>query len=169
MPPSTVRDILKRVGLDPALRRNSPTWAQFLKAQAEGIIACDLFHVATVLFKRVYVFFIAHATRVVHVAGVTTNPTGAWVAQQARNLGERGEQVRFRRECTDRLLIYNERHLRRVLTAYEGHHNTHRPHRARDRRPPQPSLRSAPADLRHVQLKRRRAVDGMISEYRNAA
>jgi putative transposase len=73
-----------------------------------------------------------------------------------------------RRECTGRLLIYNEHHLRRVLTAYERHYNTHRPHRARDRRPPQP-LPAAPADLDHVRLMRRRAVDGLISEYRNAA
>jgi putative transposase len=87
VPASTVGDILKRAGLGPAPRRNGPSWGQFLKAQAEGIIACDLFHVDTVLFKRIYVlFFIEHATRVVHVAGVTANPTGAWVAQQARNL-----------------------------------------------------------------------------------
>jgi putative transposase len=46
--PSTVRDIVKRAGLGPAPRRSGPTWAQFLKAQAEGIIACDLFHVDTV-------------------------------------------------------------------------------------------------------------------------
>jgi hypothetical protein len=37
VPPSTVRDILKRAGLGPAPRRNGPTWAQFLKTQAEGI------------------------------------------------------------------------------------------------------------------------------------
>ncbi|WP_433191445.1 integrase core domain-containing protein [Actinoallomurus sp. CA-150999] len=72
-----------------------------------------------------------------------------------------------RRECTDRLLIYNEHHLRRVLTAYKRHHNTHRPHRARDLRPPK-SLPAAPADG-HVWLKRRRVVDGLISEYRNTA
>ncbi len=53
VPPSTVRDILKRVGLGPAPRRTGPTWAQFLKAQAEGIIACDLFHVDTVFLKRI--------------------------------------------------------------------------------------------------------------------
>jgi hypothetical protein len=46
VPPSTVRDILKRVGLGPAPRRNGPTWGQFLKTQAEGIIACDLFQCA---------------------------------------------------------------------------------------------------------------------------
>jgi putative transposase len=44
VPPSTVRDILKRAGLDPAPRRSGPTWGQFLKAQAEGVWACDLFH-----------------------------------------------------------------------------------------------------------------------------
>jgi putative transposase len=57
VPPSTVRDILKRAGLGPAPRRNGPTWGQFLKTQAEGIIACDLFHVDTVFFKRIYVLF----------------------------------------------------------------------------------------------------------------
>jgi transposase InsO family protein len=73
-----------------------------------------------------------------------------------------------RRECTDRLLIYNEHHLRRVLAAYELHYNTHRPHRARDRRSPQPPP-AAPTDLDHVRLKRCQTVDGLISEYRNAA
>jgi len=77
VPPSTVRDILKRAGLDPAPRRGEPSWVQFLKAQAEGILACDLFHIDTVFLERIYVlFFIEHATRAVHVMGVTTNPTG---------------------------------------------------------------------------------------------
>jgi hypothetical protein len=53
-----------------------------------------------VFLKRIYVlFFIEHATRAVHVMGVSANPTGAWVAQQARNLlmdlGERAEHIRF--------------------------------------------------------------------------
>jgi transposase len=97
VPPSMVRDILKGAGLDPAPRRTGPGWGQFLKAQAEGILACDLFHIDTVFLKRIHVlFFIEHATRAVHVMGVTTNPTRTWAAQQARNLitdlGERAEK-----------------------------------------------------------------------------
>jgi hypothetical protein len=57
VPPSTVRDILKRAGLDPAPRRDGPTWSQFLQAQAEGIWACDLFHIDPVFLKRIYVLF----------------------------------------------------------------------------------------------------------------
>ena len=100
VPPGTVRDILKRAGLDPAPRRDGPTWGQFLKAQATGIWACDLFHVDTVFLKRVCIlFFIEHASRTVHVMGATAHPTGPWVAQQARNLlmdlGERAEAIKF--------------------------------------------------------------------------
>jgi putative transposase len=84
---STIWKILHQAGVDPAPRRSGPTWRQFHTAQARSMIACDFFTVDTVLLKRIYVlFFVELATRRVHLAGVTAHRTGAWVAQQARNL-----------------------------------------------------------------------------------
>jgi transposase InsO family protein len=97
---STVWKILHNAGVDPAPRPAGPTWKQFLTAQARGIVACDFFTVDTVYFQRLYVlFFLELATRQVHVVGVTAHPTGAWVAQQARNLlmtlDEHADRFRF--------------------------------------------------------------------------
>jgi putative transposase len=97
---STVWNILHRAGVDPAPRRSGPTWKQFLTAQARTVLACDFFTVDTVFLKRIYVlFFIQIATREVHIAGVTAHPSGAWVAQQARNvlmdLDQRTAGLRF--------------------------------------------------------------------------
>jgi putative transposase len=84
---STVWEILPAAGIEPAPRRAGPTWRQFLAAQAHAIIACDFLVVETVLLRRLYVLvFIEHGSRRLHLAGVTAHPTGAWVAQQARNL-----------------------------------------------------------------------------------
>jgi putative transposase len=86
--PSTIRRVLACAGLDPAPRSSGQGWREFLRAQAASIVACDFFTVESVLLRRYYaLFFIAHATRRVWLAGCTTNPTGAWVTQQARNLG----------------------------------------------------------------------------------
>ena len=71
-----------------AARRGGPSWREFLHAQAASIVACDFFTVESLFLRRYYVlFFIAHGSRRVWLAGCTTNPTGAWVTQQARNLG----------------------------------------------------------------------------------
>ena len=84
---STVWKILNQAGVEPAPRRSGPTWKQFLTAQAHTMLSCDFFTVDTVFLQRIYVlFFVEIATRRVHVVGVTAHPTGAWVAQQARNL-----------------------------------------------------------------------------------
>jgi len=86
--PTTVRRPLVRPGPGPAPRRSGPSWRESLRAQAASIVACDFFTVDSVLLRRYYVFFfIAHAGRRVWPAGCTTHPTGAWVTQQARNLG----------------------------------------------------------------------------------
>ncbi len=97
---TAIRTVLRRHGLDPAPRRAGSMWRAFLRQQAAGIVACDFFTVDTVWLRRLYVLiFIEVDTRRVHLAGVTANPDGAWVTQQARNLllglGEPGRRIRF--------------------------------------------------------------------------
>jgi putative transposase len=99
---SSIARVLRANGLQPAPVRaaRSTTWRSFLRRQAAGIVACDFLTVDTVFLQRLYVlFFIQLHNRRVHLAGVTANPTGAWVAQQARNLiavlDEEATVVRF--------------------------------------------------------------------------
>ena len=97
---STVWEILKASGIDPAPRRTGPTWSQFLRSQADAILACDFFTVDLLDGTQAYVLaVIEHATRRIRILGVTLHPTGEWTTQQARNLlmdlGEQAHRVKF--------------------------------------------------------------------------
>jgi transposase InsO family protein len=213
---TSVRNILRRHGLGPAPRRGGPTWTQFLRSQAAGVLACDFFTVETVALTRIYVLlFIELERRFIWLGGVTAHPTSEWVTQQARNLtmvlGERTSQVKLlvrdrdakfvasfddafaadgvrvvktpvrapranayaerwvrsvRAECLDWVLIWNRRHLERVLSAYAAHYNLGRPHRgiglevpvAPDKLPPP----TGP-------IERVDVLGGLIHEYHRAA
>jgi transposase InsO family protein len=76
-----------------------------------------------------------------------------------------------RAECTDRMLIAGPRHLRAVLDEYVAHYNQHRPHRARNLRPPDADdIATAPvADLAAARIRRREVLGGQIHEYERAA
>jgi putative transposase len=97
---STVWEILKHAGIDPAPERTSQTWAMFLRSQAQAIIAADFFETSTLTGAKLYVLaVIEHATRRVRILGATAHPTAAWVTQAARNLAmdieDAGRQVKY--------------------------------------------------------------------------
>jgi putative transposase len=84
---STVWEILKGVGIDPAPERTCSTWAAFLRSQADAMLACDFFETVTLFGTRMYVLaVIEHHTRRIRVPGATAHPTASWVTQTARNL-----------------------------------------------------------------------------------
>jgi putative transposase len=86
----------------PAARRGGPVpaWSQFLRSQADAILACDFFTVGLPGGTQAYALaVIEHAARRIRILGVTLHPTGEWTAQQARNLlmdlGEQAQRVKF--------------------------------------------------------------------------
>ncbi|PSL53267.1 hypothetical protein B0I31_10957 [Saccharothrix carnea] len=84
---STVWQILKDAGIDPAPERTTTTWSAFLRSQAEALLACDFFETSTLSGTRQYVLaVIEHTSRRIRVLGATTHPTASWVTQAARNL-----------------------------------------------------------------------------------
>src|SRR5258705_1467708 len=85
--PSTVPEILREAGIDPAPERSSSTWADFLRSQADALLACDFLETVTVSGARMYVLaVIEHTTRRIRILGATAHPSTSWVAQVARNL-----------------------------------------------------------------------------------
>jgi putative transposase len=197
---SAIRTALRHHGLDPVPRRTTTTWRAFLRQQAAGIVACDFFTVDTIWLRRLYVlFFIELDTRRVHLAGVTANPNGAWVTQQARNvllvLGERERRLRFVLRDRDakftrsfddvfcaegaEILVtsvqapnanaHAERWIRTVRV-YVQHYNAHRPHRALGLQPPDPTVGLILTGKdQSARVRRRDLLGGLVHEYRQAA
>jgi putative transposase len=84
---STVWEILQEAGIDPAPERASSTWADFLRSQADALLACDFLETVTLIGTRMYVLaVIEHASRRIRILGATPHPTTAWVVQAAKNL-----------------------------------------------------------------------------------
>ncbi|MET8116656.1 integrase core domain-containing protein [Streptomyces prasinus] len=97
---STVWEILREHGIPPAPERESTTWADFLRSQADALLACDFFETRTLTGVRVYIFtVIEHATRRIRILGATAHPTADWVVQLGRNLAmdleAAGSKARF--------------------------------------------------------------------------
>jgi len=97
---TTIRILLRTARAGPAPRRSGPTWAEFLRAQAAGVIACDFFTVETAKLRTLYVLvFMELGSRRIHLSPSTVHPDAAWVTQQARNLAMkldgRSRAIRF--------------------------------------------------------------------------
>jgi len=97
---TTIRTLLRTARLGPAPRRTGPSWTEFLRAQANGIIACDFFTVETAWLRTLYVLLcIELGRRRIHLSASTVHPDSAWVTQQARNLAmdldDRSPAIRF--------------------------------------------------------------------------
>jgi transposase len=84
---STIWEILREAGIDPASDRAATTWTQFLRSQAEALLAADFIETVTLTGTRMYILaVIEHASRRIRILGATTRPSAAWVTQAARNL-----------------------------------------------------------------------------------
>lgn len=177
----------------------------------EQLLACDFFTVETIFLRTIYVLvFIELGTRRVHLAGVTSQPNGIWVAQQARQLIWEFEEMEssfrclirdndkkytkafdtvfessnihiiptpikapnanayterwirtVRHECLDRILIFNESHLRQVLDEYLAYYNSRRPHQGLEQQSPIPRAKPMATGV----VSKRQVLGGIINDY----
>jgi transposase InsO family protein len=198
---STVRRVLKPLRVPPSPRRDTDTsWRRYLRAQASGILTCNLFHVdCAVTLKRVHVFFVLqrhhHQARnllmdlrdgaddfrfLIHdragqfTASFDAALTGAdaqIVKTPPRCPRANAHAERFigtvRHEVTDRLLVFNEHHLRTVLDRYAAHYNHRRPHRALQLAPLLPDRPAV--EPSGTSIHRRPVLGGLLNEYEHAA
>jgi putative transposase len=185
--PSTLRPLLLAAGLKPAPRRSGPSWRDFLRQQAAGMMACDFSTVETISLRRFYVLsLIELESRRVHLRFLIHDRDGKFSAAFDEFFRSEGLKVmhtpiraaranayaeRFvrsvRGECLDWLLILGRRHLEHVLrtctcsttaSAHTEGSRCSRPHQANATSPPTTS-----------QFRRRDRLGGLIHEYHQAA
>jgi hypothetical protein len=140
--PSTVWQILKNAGISPAPRRDGPGWAEFLRSQAQGILALDFFTADLLNGAKVYVLaIIEHGTRRVRIRGATRHPVQSWVVQQARNLLMDIDDAGLSVDMTDP----SQHRVRDRLPSHRaGRHSRREPGRAEQEPAPH-----RPGDIRH--------------------
>jgi transposase InsO family protein len=145
---TTVRKILREANIGPAGERSGLSWRMFLRQQAQSMLAVDFFTVETISLQRLYVLvFIELGSRRVHLAGCTANPTGEWVAQQARQFAWTLQEQPF----------------------FVDHYNAHRPHRSLNLVPPAATGPESRIASSSGDLTRRDRLGGLIHECHYAA
>ena len=190
----------------------SPTWRSFLRNQAAGIAAIDMFVVASVSFRLLYVMIIlTHDRRKIVRFDVTRHPTAGWLSRQVTEAFPWDTAPRYllrdrdasygsefckrvdamgitevitaprspwqnpyveraigsvRRECLDYIVIFNERHLRRVLSCYVDYYNRTRTHLSLDKDCPDPRPVIPPGSGRVVAIPQ---VNGLHHRYERLA
>ncbi len=147
---STVWEVLRASGIDPASRRTGPTWSRFLRSQADAIRSN---------FTTAFDAALAGAGIRTVLCNIQTPRMNA-IAE--RWIGG------CRRELLDRTLIWNQVHLRQILRQYETHHNQHRTHRSLDAAAPLKPL-PQPVDLDRYHVRKQTRVSHLINEYRLVA
>ncbi|MFD8381439.1 integrase [Streptomyces sp. NPDC059679] len=168
---STVWEMLKEAGIDPAPGRACSTWAGFLRSQADALLACDFLETVTLSGARLYVLaVIEHASRRIRILGATAHPTAPWVGQVAKNLVMDLEDA----GCRMRFLIRDRDGRFPALfdAILEQFYNIHRRHQgiANDRPlHPLPAPITDPAQIASLDIRRRERISGILHEYRHAA
>jgi transposase InsO family protein len=214
--PSTIASTLKSHGIPPSPDRPT-SWRTFLQTHADVIAAADFFTAevwtARGLVTHYVLFVIHHATRAVHIAGISTNPDATFIAQVARNLTDTIDgflrNIRYlvidrdskftadfartledagvevvrtafqapnmnaiaerwvlsvKTECLDRIILFGQGHLERVLREYTAHYNAERPHQGLGNQP----LDGAPPNGDGDVVVRER-LGGLLNSYHRVA
>ena len=189
--PSTVWEILKTEGVDPAPHRTTVTWVDFLRSQAEAVLAMDFVETVTLTGQRQYLLmdledagnlararflirdrdakYPALLDKILSDAGISTVLAGVRMPRM-NAITERWAKT-LRTELLDRTLIWDETHLRHALREYERHYNLHRTHRslaaaAPLRARPQPR---EPDRIERLVIRRQDRLGGVLHEYRHVA